>query len=210
MYETLSVPSNKIGHCSLCVLYFLMDNRYDVFQGGRYNMNQIKIGEFLKELRKEKGLTQEQFAEQFNVSRRSVSRWETGNNMPDLETLVEMADYYEIHVRELLDGARKSEKMNEELKETVLKVAEYSNIEKEVKRKKLNKCFIIGGICFLLVILNHQFGVLAMNFNNPIDDFAAGALTSLGILFEFVGFYNNNHEVSLKQRKQELFMRKKL
>ena len=78
MYETLSVPSNKIGHCSLCVLYFLMDNRYDVFQGGRYNMNQIKIGEFLKELRKEKGLTQEQFAEQFKVSRRSVSRWETG------------------------------------------------------------------------------------------------------------------------------------
>ena len=49
-----------------------------------------------------------------------------------------------------------------------------------------------------------------MNFNNPIDDFAAGALTSLGILFEFVGFYNNNHEVSLKQRKQELFMRKDL
>ena len=210
MYETLSVPSNKIGHCSLCVLYFLMDNRYDVFQGGRYNMNQIKIGEFLKELRKEKGLTQEQFAEQFNVSRRSVSRWETGNNMPDLDTLVEMADYYEIDLRELLDGERKSEKMNEELKETVLKVAEYSNIEKEVKRKKLNKCFIIGGICFLLVILNHQFGVLAMNFNNPIDDFAAGALTSLGILFEFVGFYNNNHEVSLKQRQQELFMRKDL
>lgn len=41
-------------------------------------MNQIKIGGFLKELRKEKGLTQEQLAEQFNVSRRSVSRWETG------------------------------------------------------------------------------------------------------------------------------------
>ena len=93
-------------------------------------MNQIKIGEFLKELRKEKGLTQEQLAEQFNVSRRSVSRWETGNNMPDLDTLIEMADYYEIDLRELLDGERKSEKMNEELKETVLKIAEYSNSEK--------------------------------------------------------------------------------
>ena len=92
-------------------------------------MNQIKIGEFLKELRKEKRLTQEQFAEQFNVSRRSVSRWETGNNMPDLDTLIQMADYYEIDLRELLDGERKSEKMNEELKETVLKVAEYSNSE---------------------------------------------------------------------------------
>ena len=46
--------------------------------------------------------------------------------------------------------------------------------------------------------------------DNPIDDFVAGALTSLGILFEFVGFYNNNHEVSLKQRKQELLMRKRI
>jgi len=43
-------------------------------------MNQEKIGEFLRELRKEKGLTQEQFAEQFNISRRSVSRWETGDS----------------------------------------------------------------------------------------------------------------------------------
>ena len=57
-------------------------------------MNQIKIGEFLKELRKEKGLTQEQLAEQFNVSRRSVSRWETGNNMPDLSMLIQT---FEIH-----------------------------------------------------------------------------------------------------------------
>ena len=149
-------------------------------------MNQIKIGEFLKELRKEKRLTQEQFAEQFNVSRRSVSRWETGNNMPDLDTLIQMADYYEIDLRELLDGERKSEKMNEELKETVLKVAEYSNSEKEVKRKKLNKCFIIGGICFLLIIFNHQFEILSLIFRNPIDDFVAGALTSMGILLSLL------------------------
>lgn len=46
-----------------------------------------------------------------------------------------------------------------------------------------------------------------MIFNNPIDDFIAGALTSMGIIFELVGFYNNNHEVSLKQRKKEIIMR---
>ena len=60
------------------------------------------------------------------ISRQSYSKWENGNNMPDLDTLIQMADYYEIDLRELLDGERKSEKMNEELKETVLKVAEYS------------------------------------------------------------------------------------
>ena len=79
-------------------------------------MNQIKIGEFLKELRKEKGLTQEQLAEQFNVSRRSVSRWETGNNMPDLSMLITLAEYYEVDVKEIIDGKRKSENMNEEMK----------------------------------------------------------------------------------------------
>ena len=171
-------------------------------------MDQQKIGRFLKELRKEKGITQEQLAEQFSVSNRTISRWENGNNMPDLDILIEISDYYEVDLREILNGERKSENMNEELKETVLKVAEYSNSEKEVKRKKINKCFVIGGICFLLVILNHQFEVLSLIFNSPIDEFVAGALTSLGIVFEFVCFYNNNHQVSLRQRKRELFMHK--
>ena len=57
-------------------------------------MDQIKIGAFLKVLRKEKNLTQEQLAEQLGVSGRTVSRWETGNNMPDISLLVEIAEFY--------------------------------------------------------------------------------------------------------------------
>ena len=93
-------------------------------------MDQKKTGSFFKELRKEKGLTQEQLAEYFHVTGRTVSRWETGSNMPDLDILVEMADYYDVDLRELLDGERKDEKMNKDLEETVLKVADYSNDEK--------------------------------------------------------------------------------
>lgn len=55
-------------------------------------MDQIKIGTFIKELRKEKGLTQEQLAEILNVSGGTVSRWETGTNMPDISLLASMAD----------------------------------------------------------------------------------------------------------------------
>ncbi len=84
-------------------------------------MNQQKIGTFLKELRNEKNITQEQLAEKLGVSRRTVSRWETGSNMPDLDLLIVMADHYEVDLRELLDGERNSEKMNKELEETVLK-----------------------------------------------------------------------------------------
>ena len=89
-------------------------------------MNQEKIGNLLKCLRKEKGLTQEQLAEQFYVSSRTVSRWETGNNLPDICTLIELADFYDIDVRELIDGERKSENMDNKTKETFIKIAEYA------------------------------------------------------------------------------------
>ena len=94
-------------------------------------MDLQKIGLFLKELRKEKELTQEQLAETLNVSRRTVSRWETGSNMPDLDLLMEMADLYQVDLRDLLNGERKSEPMDTELKEVVTQVAEYSNAEKQ-------------------------------------------------------------------------------
>ena len=74
-------------------------------------MDLKKTGSLLKELRKEKGMTQEQLAEYLNVSGRTISRWETGSNMPDLDILIELSDYYDIDIRELLDGERKSERM---------------------------------------------------------------------------------------------------
>ena len=55
-------------------------------------IDQVRIGNFLRILRKEKGKTQEQLAETFGVSSRSVSRWENGNTLPDLGLLVELAD----------------------------------------------------------------------------------------------------------------------
>ena len=96
-------------------------------------MDLVKIGAFLQALRKEKRLTQEQLAEQIGVSRRTVSRWETGSNMPDLDVLMELSDFYAVDLREILNGERKSEHMNEELKETVLQVADYSNEEKAAR-----------------------------------------------------------------------------
>ena len=112
-------------------------------------MDLQKIGTFLKELRKEKELTQEQLAETLNVSRRTVSRWETGSNMPDLDLLMEMADLYQVELRELLNGERKNEPMNKELKETVMQVAEYSNAEKKRSTKIVRVYFAVGIIALI-------------------------------------------------------------
>ena len=118
-------------------------------------MDQAKIGKFLQELRKEKGLTQEQLAEKLFVARRTVSRWETGSNLPDLDILVELADFYDVDLREILSGERKSEPMNEEMKETVLQVADYTNEERSRLVKRMHVMFIAGlvGLAIYLVII---------------------------------------------------------
>ena len=99
---------------------------------GVIRMDQKKTGYFLRELRKTKGFTQEQLAEHLNVSGRTVSRWETGTTMPDLDLLIELADLYDIDIRELIDGERKDEKMDKETKDTLKKVADYAEKEKKM------------------------------------------------------------------------------
>ena len=90
-------------------------------------VDKIKIGNFLRELRNENNLTQEEIAEKFEVSSRSVSRWENGNTMPELGILVDLAVFYGVDIKEIIDGERKSENMNDEVKVTILAVADYAD-----------------------------------------------------------------------------------
>ncbi len=117
-------------------------------------MDTKKIGAFLKALRREKGLTQEQLAEILLVSGRTVSRWETGTNMPDLSILIQMAEFYGVDVKEILDGERKGENMDKELKETLTKVADYSKLEKEKAAKTGNIAFGLSfAICAVVIVV---------------------------------------------------------
>lgn len=120
-------------------------------------MDQIKIGRFLKELRNEKRLTQEQIAEQLNVSGRTVSRWETGSNMPDIGMLVELAEFFDVNISEIIDGERKSEKMTQEEKETLFKIADYSENERNVLMKRVFIISMIGLAALLLALLFDSF-----------------------------------------------------
>ena len=143
-------------------------------------MDQKKIGSFLKELRKEKGITQEKLAEIFNVSSRTVSRWENGYNMPDLDILIEISDYYEIDLREILNGERKSENMDKEVKETVLQAVEYTNTEAEIFNKRVRMC---NAFAMILVFGHTLIRESAIYNTNSVvmaaTDFAQGAAVGL-------------------------------
>ncbi|MBR3168807.1 MAG: helix-turn-helix domain-containing protein [Erysipelotrichaceae bacterium] len=149
-------------------------------------MDQIKIGRYLQELRKEKGLTQEQLADKVCVARRTVSRWETGSNLPDLDILIELSDLYGVGLRELLDGERKSEDMNKEMEETVLKVAEYSNEEKSRFLRRLHYMFIAGFIGFVLFAVISIMGLENTSPYEAIGSFGLGVafgMVIIGMIF---------------------------
>jgi len=107
-------------------------------------LNQKKIGCFLKELRKEKGLTQEELAEKLNVSGRTISRWETGANMPDISLLVEISAFFDVSIPEIINGERAGETMREEVRDVADKLSEYANAEKETMIRHIRVHSIIG------------------------------------------------------------------
>ena len=115
-------------------------------------MDQQKIGGFLKELRLEKQMTQEQLAEQMGVSRRTVSRWETGNNLPDLSVIVELADFHDVDLNEIFRGERRKETMDTELKDTMLQAAAYSEDIRKKIIKRMHLLFICGCISFVFYL----------------------------------------------------------
>lgn len=159
-------------------------------------MDLKKIGCFLKELRKEKGVTQEQIAEIFGVSGRTVSRWETGTNMPDLSILIPIAEYYNVEVKEILNGERKSESMNDELKETLLKVADYSEMEKKKALRAGNTAFMLMfAICVTAIVIQM---VLTANLKVVAGETAAAAIGSIAYILIMV--YNGIWEIGAKKK----------
>ena len=72
--------------------------------------------------------------------------------MPDISLLVEIADFYDISIPELIDGERKSEKMNEEAKEVASRMSDYAESEKTTILKNIKTDSLLG-VCALVVLM---------------------------------------------------------
>ncbi|MCR4793290.1 MAG: helix-turn-helix domain-containing protein [Lachnospiraceae bacterium] len=144
-------------------------------------MDQKKVGQFLKELRKEKGITQEELAEKLGASGRTISRWETGANMPDISLLVEIADFYEVDVRELIEGERKKEMMNNDIRETATRMADYAEAEKGRLLKFAQIIGIIGVIVLTAVMI-----IQSVNYEPSVPAFITMLLTFVALVLMVV------------------------
>ena len=121
-------------------------------------MDQIKIGKFISDLRKEKGLTQAQLSEKLGITDRAVSKWETGRSMPDASIMLELCEILGISVNELLSGeVLEMNNYNEKVEKNLLEIVK----QKEEADKRLLKMEIVIGplisIVFFVLIFIASF-----------------------------------------------------
>ena len=171
-------------------------------------MNQQKMCEFLKQLRKEKGMTQEEVAEKFYTSSRTISRWETGKIIPDLTTLIELAEFYGVEVSEIIDGERKSEHTEEKNKDTLKKVAAYADEDKKQAQSKLIKNLVTQFSAFILLwLVYNNIGSIGGDIVFALFSLFENLMIICGVIFfttlwklSFVILYNDNSKAQ-KQHK---------
>ena len=109
----------------------------------------MELGKKIVKIRKDNNLTQEDFAEKYNVTRQTISSWENSKSYPDLDTLVKISNDFKVS----LDVLLKEDK----------KVIE--NISKSQKAsKKYKRILVILGIIISIVIIS--FGIYALIYNN--------------------------------------------
>lgn len=129
-------------------------------------MDCVKTGEFISQLRKEKGLTQKQLAERINVTDKAVSRWETGKGYPDIKTLSLLSQELGVTLNELLSGDRIPDENKEAVAEKNIEIAFHQT--KVIKNKSR---FIISAVCVVAIIFCCVFGHIIKK-NSNIDRYS--------------------------------------
>ena len=121
-------------------------------------MDNLKFGSFIKELRKEKNMTQKELAEKIGLTDKAISKWERGLSFPDITILNSLSEVFDVDVSEILNGERGKEKISkEDIEKKIEEAVEKVTLKKE-KRERRIKIFkrtvgIISCILFALTFL---------------------------------------------------------
>lgn len=154
-------------------------------------MNQVKIGKFIAEERKEKNLTQEQLAEKLNISKNAVSKWERGLNLPDVSIMQDLCKILNITLNELFVGERILEEKYKEIADnnllTALENSSFTLKEKiDFYKRKWKKDHISKIIlcCISWIVL-----IFALKFQN-VQGYIIGTIAGMLAILYYVILYN--------------------
>lgn len=157
-------------------------------------MDQIKIGKFIAELRKERGYTQEQLGEKLGITNKTISRWENGNYMPGVEMLSLLSKEFGISINELIKGERletedfkkaADDNLVSALNDSAFTLKEKIEFFKKKWRKEHIATIVLCVVTWLTVIL-----LLALKLKES-DAFALlGAISGMLAVLFYMVLYN--------------------
>ncbi len=143
-------------------------------------MDQIKIGRFIAERRKNVGLTQAQLAEKLNITDRAVSKWETGKSLPDSSIMLELCEILIINVNDLLSGEIVTmENYNKEAENKLIEMVK----QKEMTDRRMLTLEVFIGITATVTL----FVMLAIAIFIQMEDFVKFTLIGIGFVLFIVG-----------------------
>lgn len=162
-------------------------------------MSQNKIGEFIQQSRKAKGLTQKDLGDQIGVSDKTISKWENGNSVPDTSILNELCASLDINVNELLSG----EKLTPEIYSMKAEENMMNLLEDNQKQQRSTILPFAAGA--ILLLLTGLLAIFTRVFSPDMLD-----LWDLPTLLVYIGVCCSLVLLSGKRQKQEIisFLRK--
>ena len=144
-------------------------------------MDYEKLGQLILQLRKEKGLTQQEIAAQLNISNKTVSKWETGKCMPDYSIIELLCKELKTTLAELMNGEEDEKSIHTYDNEQVLEIIS------EMQDLKNTKTIMIG---FLLIIMGSVMLALSHIFGGTaIQDFLSGLMLGFSIAEMLIGVF---------------------
>ena len=145
-------------------------------------MDQLKIGRFIAECRKNNNLTQLQLAEKLNITDRAVSKWENGKSLPDSSIMLDLCRILNITVNDLLNGEKTDmENYNKDIEKNLLEIIK----QKEESDKKLLSLEWVIGILSLIVLF---VPIIIASFL-PMEEWQRTVLVFSGFIPAFIGFF---------------------
>ena len=155
-------------------------------------MDQIKIGKFIAECRRENNLTQSQLAEKLFITDKAVSKWERGVAMPDTSIMLKLCELLGITVNELLMGEKIDMEYNKQLSDEQLLL----EMAKEIERK--NKTIWLSmWVIMIISLISLVAGVLITAFLIPEGTLQLIIIIAICIVFLIPCFYALKLEISV-------------
>ena len=154
-------------------------------------MDQLKIGKFIAECRKQKNLTQMQLSEKLGITDKAISKWERGIAMPDSSIMLELCDILGISVNELLSGEKISMENNNQKNEQLL-----FDMAKELEQKSkiVWKSMWVIMIISMIALFS---GILIASFLIPEGVWQLVTILCVCVVFLIPCFYALKLEVSV-------------